>query len=136
MSGLDAQIHVELSSQFRVDVEFAIPAGRTAALLGPNGAGKSTTVAALAGLTQLDAGHISLDGQLLDDPAAALFVPPEARHLGVVFQDYVLFPHLTVLDNVTFGLRSGGWSRAEAKAEAMHWLEQFGLGDLAATMQR
>ena len=132
MSGLEARLHVERSSQFRLDVELVIPEGRTAALLGPNGAGKSTAVAALAGLTPLDAGYISLDGQVLDDPARAQFVPTEQRHIGVVFQDYVLFPHLTVVDNIAFGLRSGGLARAEAKAEAKRWLQRFELSDLAA----
>ncbi len=131
MSGLEARVHVERSAQFRLDVELTIPEGRTVALLGPNGAGKSTAVATLAGLTPLQAGHIKLDGRVLDDPAAARFVPPEERQIGVVFQDYVLFPHLTVAENVAFGLRSGGSTRAEVKSEVVRWLDRFGLGDLA-----
>ncbi|HWR86319.1 MAG TPA: ATP-binding cassette domain-containing protein, partial [Rhodoglobus sp.] len=72
-----------------VDVSLAVDSGRTLALVGPNGAGKSTVVATIAGL--LDGGSVSLDGRSLDR------LPPERRRVGVVFQDYLLFPHLTVL---------------------------------------
>ena len=83
-------------------------AGETVAVLGPNGAGKTTLLRALAGLVALDAGPSRLDGTVARRPRRALFVPPERRPIGVVFQDYLLFPHLTAVDNVAFGLRARG----------------------------
>src|SRR6478609_2072310 len=78
----------------------------------------------------LDARRIELDGALLDD-GDGVFVPPERRPVGVVFQDYVLFPHLSALDNVAFGLRSRGTRRAAARRIAGTWLETVGLADHA-----
>ena len=120
---------------FRLDIELAIPRGHTVALLGPNGAGKSTTVELLSGARALDAqlgGHITLDGRVLDDPAAGAFVAPHERKVGVVFQDHLLFDHLSVLDNVAFAKRSAGASRSESRAEAGRWLEMAGATELAA----
>jgi len=129
--GLDARIVVNRPGGFRLDVALAIAGENTVALLGPNGAGKSTVVAALAGLLPIDEGHIVLDGRMLDDPDAGALVPPEDRGVGVVFQDYVLFPHLTALDNVAFGLRSRGIDRATARSGAADMMERFGVADLA-----
>ncbi|MGH8947882.1 MAG: sulfate/molybdate ABC transporter ATP-binding protein, partial [Acidimicrobiia bacterium] len=98
--------------------------------LGPNGAGKSTAVGAIAGLLPIDSGRIGLAGVTLDEPATDVLLPPEARHIGVVFQDYLLFPHMTVIDNVAFGLRSRGVSRSEAMVRAGTWLERLDLGGL------
>ena len=112
---------------FRIHLNLSIPAGNTVALLGPNGAGKSTAVSAIAGLLPIDSGSISLSGITLDDPAANVLVPPEARRIGVVFQDYLLFPHMTVIDNVAFGLRSRGVGRGEAMHRAGAWLERLDL---------
>jgi molybdate transport system ATP-binding protein len=131
MTGLDAQIEL-MRGSFRLEAAIRIPAGRTVALLGPNGAGKSTVLAALAGLLPIDRGRIVLDGTTLDDPAAGVFVPPEERRVGVVFQDYLLFPHMTVLDNVAFGIRSGS-DRAHARERAGAWLGRFGLTHLSAS---
>jgi molybdate transport system ATP-binding protein len=130
--GLEARVVVRRPEGFVVDLDLSIPAGRTVALLGPNGAGKSTTVAALAGLLPMDEGCVALNGTVLDDPGAGRFVPPEARRVGVVFQDHLLFPHLTVLENVAFGLRSQGTPRGEAVARAKAWLERMGLPELAS----
>ena len=96
-------------------------------MLGPNGAGKSTAVAALAGLLPIDAGRITLGGITLDDPGERLFVQPDDRRVGVVFQEYLLFPHMSVLDNVAFGLRSRKMNRAESQALAGKWLDRMGL---------
>ncbi|MBA2495663.1 MAG: ATP-binding cassette domain-containing protein, partial [Acidimicrobiia bacterium] len=93
--------------------------GEVVAVLGPNGAGKTTLLRALAGLRAIDHGRVVLDGRVLDDAAAATFVVPERRKVGYVFQDHLLFPHLTVLDNVAFGLRAGGADRAAARATAL-----------------
>ena len=101
--------------RFRLDLTLAVEAGEVVAVLGPNGSGKSTLLRALAGLQPLDDGRIELDGQVLDDPAAGIFVPPEERPVGVVFQSYLLFPHLSALDNVAFGLRRRGVPRRVAR---------------------
>ncbi len=128
--GLDAHIVVAPGNGFRLDIPLTIRRGHTVALLGPNGAGKSTAVRALSGLRPLDGGRIELHGRVLDDPAGRVFVPPADRHIGVVFQDYVLFPHLTVVDNVAFGLRSVGTSAADAADRAHAWLERLDIADL------
>lgn len=101
----------------------AVQPGRTAALLGPNGAGKSSVVAALAGLLPLDGGRIELGGRVLDEPRRGIFVPPERRNVGVVFQDHVLFPHLSVRDNIAFGPRSRGLGRETARRMAEDWID-------------
>ena len=118
--------------QFRLDVALTVVPGRVLALLGPNGAGKSTALRALAGLTALDAGQVVLDERVLDDPAAGVLVPPADRGVGMVFQDYLLFPHLSAMDNVAFGLRAAGAPRRVARATALDWLERVGLAELAA----
>jgi molybdate transport system ATP-binding protein len=115
--------------RFALDVAFTVEAGEVAALLGPNGAGKTTALRGLAGLEQLDAGYVRLGGDLLDGP-------PEKRPVGVVFQDYLLFPHLTALENVAFGLRCRGMHRREARAKAGALLERIGVGDLAGVKPR
>ncbi|HEX9977212.1 MAG TPA: ABC transporter ATP-binding protein [Acidimicrobiia bacterium] len=130
-AGLVAHLVAHRGEGFRLDLALSIPPGRTAALLGPNGAGKSTAVAALAGLLPLDGGRISLAGVVLDDPERGVFVPSEARKVGVAFQDHLLFPHMTVLENVAFGLRSRGAGREAARAGAAEWLERLGVAGLA-----
>jgi molybdate transport system ATP-binding protein len=128
---LDARIVVHRENGFTVDVALAVPGGTTTALLGPNGAGKSTTMAAIGGLVPIDAGHVRLGDTTFDDPAAEVFVAPERRRIGVVFQDYALFPHLDVIDNVAFGPRSRGVDRRQARERAAHWLDRLGVGHLA-----
>ncbi|MER5682229.1 ABC transporter ATP-binding protein [Streptomyces sp. NPDC002205] len=127
--GLDARLVVERSS-FRLDVTLTAAPGDVVALLGPNGAGKTTALRALAGLTPLTGGHLRLDGASLDR------TPPESRPVGVVFQDYLLFPHLSALDNVAFGPRCQGASKAEARAQAAQWLDRMGLADHAGARPR
>jgi molybdate transport system ATP-binding protein len=122
--------------QFRLDVTLCIGAGEVVALLGPNGAGKTTALRALAGLLPLSAGHVRLDGQILDAPDRDLWTPAERRHVGVVFQDYLLFPHLTALDNVAFGPRSHGTSRHDARQQAAGWLRRVGVSEHARSKPR
>ena len=98
-----------------------------AALLGPNGAGKTTVLRALAGLLPLEGGRVTLDGRLLEDPSRRVRVPAERRPVGMVFQDYLLFPHLSAVENVAFGLRARGVRRAAARRAAAAWLERLGL---------
>jgi len=96
-------------------VELAVAGGELVVLLGPNGAGKTTLLRALAGLVPLRRGRVVLDGVVLDDDASGEHVPTERRPIGFVFQDYLLFPHLSALENVAFGLRARGMPRAEAR---------------------
>jgi len=132
MRGLEARMVVARSGSFRLDIELSIGPGETAALLGPNGAGKSTAVHALAGLLPLDEGRITLEGRVLDDPDARVFVAPEDREIGVVFQDYLLFPHLNVLENIAFGPRAKKHRRDHARTRAGSWLESLGLSGMAS----
>ncbi|WP_333756115.1 ABC transporter ATP-binding protein [Streptomyces sp. IBSBF 3352] len=127
--GLDARLVVERDA-FRLDVALRAAPGDVVALLGPNGAGKTTALRALAGLVPLSAGHLRLDGADLDR------TPPESRPVGVVFQDYLLFPHLSALDNVAFGPRCHKVPKAAARAQAAAWLERMGLAEHAARKPR
>ncbi|OUC95985.1 ABC transporter ATP-binding protein [Streptosporangium minutum] len=116
--------------RFRLDIDLEVASGQVVALLGPNGAGKTTALRALAGLTAMDGGHITLGGAPLHTFAA------ERRPIGVVFQDYLLFPHLSALDNVAFGPRCHGASRADARRTAAAWLRRVGLAEHADARPR
>ncbi|MBB2911215.1 molybdate transport system ATP-binding protein [Streptosporangium becharense] len=111
---------------FRLDVELDVAAGEVVALLGPNGAGKTTALRALAGLVPVTGGHIRLDGEPIHD------TPADRRPVGMVFQDYLLFPHLSALDNVAFGPRCHGTPKRRARLLAAEWLERVGLAGYAA----
>lgn len=127
---LDAQLDLQRGT-LQLEVQLQVQPGELVALLGPNGAGKSTVLRTLAGLIPLDAGHITLDATPLDRPADNIMVPPERRPIGVVFQDYLLFEHMTVLENVAFGLRARRVPAAEARRVAHQWLERVDLADYA-----
>lgn len=128
---LEAELGVDRGDGFTLDISFTIEPGHTVALLGPNGAGKSTAVSAIAGLTALDRGYLRLANATLDDPERNLFVPPAQRRIGVAFQDHVLFPHLTVAQNVGFGLSGRRQSREQRRRAVGEWLERLGIADLA-----
>lgn len=119
---------------FCLDVEYEIgERDKTVVLFGPSGSGKSLTMQCLAGLMRPDAGYIRLDGRTLYDGATKVFVPARRRRIGYMFQDYALFPHLSVLQNVAYA-RTGCWpwrlcARERHKAQAM--LDRFGIGHLA-----
>jgi molybdate transport system ATP-binding protein len=113
-----------------VDVELAVADGEVLAVLGPNGAGKSTLLRVLAGLLAPDGGRVAVDGTPWDDVAAGVHLPAHRRPLGMVFQDSLLFPHLSVLDNVAFGPRTRGASRTAARTAAAAWIERVGLDGL------
>lgn len=128
----DLSAHLLLGrGDFSLDVELTVAAGETLALLGPNGAGKSTALEALVGWQQLDAGSIALAGRLLDEPDSGVFVASEERNIGVAFQDNLLFPHMSALDNVAFGVMSRGKSRSHARKAVGELVESLGLSDVA-----
>ena len=124
---LEASIRYHLGT-LDLEVDLSI-ADEIVAILGPNGAGKTTLLRVLAGLEPIAAGRIAVDGIVLDEPREAVFVRPEARPIGVVFQDYLLFPFLSALENVAFGLRSRKVPRREARRRALEWLGRLGLAE-------
>jgi len=117
--------------QLTVDLDLAVADGEVLAVLGPNGAGKSTLLRVLAGLLPPDTGRVTVDGDVWDDDG--VHVPPHRRRVGMVFQDYLLFPHLTALENVAFGLRTRGVRHPEARRRAADWLARVGLADLGGS---
>ncbi|HEY2388604.1 MAG TPA: ABC transporter ATP-binding protein [Candidatus Binatia bacterium] len=125
---LDASLRLELGT-LDLWLDLQVEEGSTVAVLGPNGAGKTTLLRALAGLVPIEHGRVVLDDHVLDDTSRGVHVAPEARPLAVVFQDYLLFPHLDALDNVAFGLRCRGVARREARRRAQEWLARVGLRD-------
>jgi molybdate transport system ATP-binding protein len=125
---VDAEVR---RGSFVLAVSLAAAPGQVLGLLGPNGAGKSTLLNAVAGLTPVSAGRITLAGQVLDDVSTEAFVEASGRPVGFVFQNYRLFPHLTVAENVAFSPRARGQGRQAARSAAAHWLDRLGLADLA-----
>ncbi len=128
MTGLTADFRVGRGN-FHLDLGLTVPPRGTVALLGPNGAGKSTALRVLTGLLRPYEGEVRLDGTVLDGPG--VHVPPERRPIGVVWQDYRLFPNLSAVDNVAFGLRTRGAGKAEARERATTWIERVGLAEHA-----
>ena len=99
------------------DVSFAVPAGQVACLLGPSGCGKSTTLRIVAGVDTQDSGRITVEGRTVSDDG--LRIPPEQRAIGLMFQDFALFPHLSVAENVAFGLKGGAGANRARVAELL-----------------
>lgn len=127
---LDARLVVR-RHRFTLDLALRAEPGRPLALVGPNGAGKSTALAALAGLVPLDGGAVRVGDRVIADAGSGVDVPPERRRVGLVFQELLLFPHLSVRDNVAFPARVAGAGRFAARVAAAPWLDRFGLGGLA-----
>ena len=127
---LEAHIQLRLS-RLNLDTAFTVASGEVLALLGPNGSGKSTTLKALVGLLPLAAGRVVLDGTVLEDPAQRVRVAPEKRPIALMFQDYLLFPHLSALENVAFGLRCRGTDKKTAREKAGQTLSRLGLDAVA-----
>jgi molybdate transport system ATP-binding protein len=124
---LELSIGVQVGAlDLRVDLDVG---EEVVAVLGPNGAGKSTLLRAVAGLRPVDSGSIAIDGRVVDDAGAATFVPASRRPVGMVFQDYLLFPFLSARENVAFALRARKVPRREAARRADEWLARMGLAE-------
>ncbi|MBL8352331.1 MAG: ATP-binding cassette domain-containing protein [Burkholderiaceae bacterium] len=120
------------ASRFELDLRFSSEARRVV-LYGPSGAGKTQTLRMIAGITPPDSGVIRVAGRTLLDTAGRVSLSPQDRQVGYVFQDYALFPHLTVRQNIAFALR-GGWrnpARHGPEPRVDRWIEQFRLQDVA-----
>ena len=111
------------------ELSLDIPSGAFAALLGPSGCGKTTTLRILAGLESLSRGRLLMDGRILAD--ASHHLPPEQRQMGMVFQSYALWPHMTVAENVGYPLKLQNVGSAELRARVMRALEMVELGSFA-----
>ncbi|KJV08920.1 hypothetical protein VZ95_14685 [Elstera litoralis] len=124
---IEAVSHAYGALQALQSVSLDVAAGEVVCLLGPSGCGKSTLLRIAAGLEPVQHGRVELAGQVVGEPRLSL--PPELRRVGMVFQDFALFPHLTVTQNIAFGLSD--LPRAERQAQAAHWVARIGLPDLA-----
>lgn len=135
MSTWEVALHKRLhhgSQRFQLDVAFSCDEARVV-LFGPSGAGKTQTLRMMAGIVAPDAGRVAVAGRVLYDAAAGVALTAQARQLGYVFQDYALFPHLTVRQNIAFALQRG-WrnpARALRRAEVEPWIERFQLQPVA-----
>ena len=116
---------------FSLEAAFVAAPGEIVALVGPSASGKTTCLELIAGLVTPGRGRIALGGEALFDAAAGVDLPPQRRRAGLVFQDYALLPHLTVRENVAYGPRARGRSRAAAHGEAARWIERLGLSPVA-----
>ena len=114
-----------------VEIDIDVADGQTIAILGPNGSGKSTVLSVVAGILRPDRGRAVLDGTTLFDVADGAWTAPHERGTGLLAQDPLLFPHLSALDNVAFGPRSTGASRARSRELARTWLDEVDAGALA-----
>jgi iron(III) transport system ATP-binding protein len=113
------------------DVSFGVPKGNFLTLLGPSGCGKTTTLMSIAGLHGIDAGHIRVGGVVYTAPANGIFMPPEKRDIGMVFQSYAIWPHMTVAQNVAYPLEIRHVARAEIDARVADVLQLVGLTEMA-----
>src|SRR5215217_6160393 len=127
----------DLRTQFAVGrpaidgVSFTVPAGEIVVLLGPSGCGKTTTLRCVAGLEHPTSGDIRLGGRLVSSPERGILVPPRLRELGMVFQSYAVWPHMTVRQNVVYPLKHRKVPRGEAKRKVDEVLELVGLSEYA-----
>jgi len=137
--GLAARI-VRQRGRFSLDVELSCAPGELLALVGPSGSGKTTVLRCLAGLEAPHAGRISVNGAVWDDPARGVRLSPQARSAGLLTQEYALFPHMTVLENVAFALpgkaKTAASPRAGIPETPMELLEAMGIAHLARKKPR
>jgi ABC-type sulfate/molybdate transport systems ATPase subunit len=115
---------------FPLDLAISVDAGEILVLMGENGAGKSMTLNVISGILSPDQGFVRLNGTVFHDQAAGTLVPVEDRRIGYVFQNPAVFPHMTVRENVAFGLRARRVPDAEITASVDHWLRTMNLADL------
>ncbi len=125
--GLELAIRLPLPA-FPLQLDLTVNAGETVVLVGPSGSGKSSCLRAIAGLARPRVGRIEVGGRVVFDADRRVDLPPGRRRIGMVFQDYALFPHLTVAQNVLYGLRRA----PDAPRRASEWLAALGIADLAA----
>ncbi len=130
---VDVQGLVKLFGSDRAvdDVSFGVPEGKFLTLLGPSGCGKTTTLMSIAGLHTIDAGQIRVGGVVYTAPAQGLFLPPEKRDIGMVFQSYAIWPHMTVAENVAYPLEIRKVERAEIDTRVADVLKLVGLTPMA-----
>src|SRR5437588_183450 len=112
-------------------VSFSVPSGEIVVLLGPSGCGKTTTLRCVAGLEHPTSGEISIAGKIVSSPERGILVPPRSRELGMVFQSYAVWPHMTVRQNVVYPLKHRKLSRADARRKVDEALELVGLSEYA-----
>jgi multiple sugar transport system ATP-binding protein len=136
--GMTATLEVtDLRKQFAIGrpaidgVSFAVPAGEIVVLLGPSGCGKTTTLRCVAGLEHPTGGEISIGGRVVSSPGRGILVPPRSRDLGMVFQSYAVWPHMTVRQNVVYPLKHRKLSRADANRKVEEVLALVGLSEYA-----
>jgi molybdate transport system ATP-binding protein len=130
---LDLQAIIDVAD-FVVEIDVTIERGETVALVGPNGAGKSTVLRAIAGLHPITSGQLAFGDDVWDDPAEGTFLAARHRAVGAVFQQYLLFEHLSALDNVAFGLQARRIDKSPARDAARAALDRLGISAIAAQM--
>lgn len=132
VSGLSKTFQSKSEEVFAVNkASFEVGAGEMVTLLGPSGCGKTTTLRLVAGLERANSGTITIGGREVVNIASGVFVPPHRRNLGMVFQSYAVWPHMTVIENVAYALEGRGLSKADMKKHAMEALATVQLSHLA-----
>jgi len=127
---LDLQVRKRLRD-FELQIALSVPAGETLAVIGPSGAGKTSVLALIAGLMTPDEGRIVVGDRVLFDSARRINVPPEQRLLGYVLQEYALFPHMTVLRNIEYGMEARRMPRDEIARRSAETMRMLGISHLA-----
>ena len=128
LDGLTRRFGAEIAVR---NVDLAVSEGEFVTLLGPSGCGKTTTLRCIAGLERLDAGDIRIDGRTVASARQGIHLAPEERNIGMVFQSYAVWPHMTVFENVAYGLRVRRFGRAKIRDRAMKALDLVGMGRFA-----
>ena len=118
------------SHQVHKDLSLSIEKGECFTLLGPSGCGKTVLLRLIAGFETPDAGRISIDNTVVSDPAAGIYIPPDSRGLGVVFQDYAVWPHMSVFENVAYPLKIAKRPKDEIRNRVMESIEMVGMTGL------
>lgn len=116
------------------DMSFEVRRGEFVTLLGPSGCGKSTTLRCIAGLIRAEGGEVYIADRLVAAPASNVFVPPEQRNVGMVFQSFAVWPHMNVFENVAFPLRLRGWSKGDIRRTVGKCLELVRLNEKAKSL--